>query len=238
MAFLILDRLTFTMGDWGLCASLRVGRGECAALIGASGAGKSTLLSLIAGFEAPDSGAILVDNQDIGSLAPAQRPVTMMFQEHNLFAHLSLYDNIALGCHPGLNLSPADHETINQALEATQLGDISRRRPAGVSGGERQRAALARCLCQKRPLLLLDEPFANLDPRLRQQMHALVDELRQTHALTVIVVSHLPHEAARIADRMVFMHEGQITEQGSASITLADPQSQELRDYLQFTPSG
>ncbi|MGE4635209.1 MAG: thiamine ABC transporter ATP-binding protein [Arenicellales bacterium] len=238
MAFLILDRLTFTMGDWGLCASLRVGRGECAALIGASGAGKSTLLSLIAGFETPDSGAVLVDNQDIGALAPAQRPVTMMFQEHNLFAHLSLYDNIALGCHPGLKLTPADHETINQALEATQLGDISRRRPAGVSGGERQRAALARCLCQKRPLLLLDEPFANLDPRLRQQMHALVDELRQTHALTVIVVSHLPHEAARIADRMVFMHEGQITEQGSASITLANPQSPELRDYLQFTPSG
>jgi len=238
MAFLILDRLTFAMGDWGLCASLQVGRGECAALIGASGAGKSTLLSLIAGFETPDSGAILVDNQDIGSLAPAQRPVTMMFQEHNLFAHLSLYDNIALGCHPGLNLSPADHETINQALEATQLGDISRRRPAEVSGGERQRAALARCLCQKRPLLLLDEPFANLDPRLRQQMHALVDELRQTHGLTVIVVSHLPHEAARIADRMVFMHEGKITEQGSASITLANPQSPELRDYLQFTPSG
>ena len=238
MAFLTLDRLTFTMGDWGLCASLQVRRGECAALIGASGAGKSTLLSLIAGFETPDRGAILVDNQDIGSLAPAQRPVTMMFQEHNLFAHLSLYDNIALGCHPGLNLTPADHETINQALEATQLGDISRRRPAEVSGGERQRAALARCLCQKRPLLLLDEPFANLDPRLRQQMHALVDKLRQTHELTVIVVSHLPHEAARIADRMVFMHEGKITEQGSASITLANPQSQELRDYLQFTPSG
>ena len=238
MAFLILDRLTFTMGDWGLCASLQVGRGECAALIGASGAGKSTLLSLIAGFETPDSGAILVDNQDIDSLAPAQRPATMMFQEHNLFAHLSLYDNIALGCHPGLNLTPADHKTINQALAATQLGDISRRRPAEVSGGERQRAALARCLCQKRPLLLLDEPFANLDPRLRQQMHALVDELRQTHALTVIVVSHLPHEAACIADQMVFMHEGQITEQGSASSTLANPQSPELRDYLQFTPSG
>ena len=232
MAFLILDRLTFTMGDWSLCASLRVGRGQCAALIGASGAGKSTLLSLIAGFETPDSGAILVNNQDIGSLAPAQRP------EHNLFAHLSLYENIALGCHPGLNLTPADHKTINQALEATQLGDISRRRPAGVSGGERQRAALARCLCQKRPLLLLDEPFANLDPRLRLQMHALVDELRQTHGLTVIVVSHLPHEAARIADRMVFIHEGQITEQGSASSTLTNPQSQELRDYLQFTPSG
>ena len=238
MAFLTLDRLTFTMGDWSLCASLQVRRGECAALIGASGAGKSTLLSLIAGFETPDSGAILVDNQDIDSLVPAQRPVTMMFQEHNLFAHLSLYDNIALGCHPGLNLTPADHETINQALAATQLGDISRRRPAEVSGGERQRAALARCLCQKRPLLLLDEPFANLDPRLRQQMHALVDKLRRTHGLTVIVVSHLPHEAARIAEQMVFMHEGQITEQGSASITLATPQSQELRDYLQFTPSG
>ena len=84
---------------------------------------------------------------------------------------------------------------LTRPLRQRQLGDISRRRPAEVSGGERQRAALARCLCQKRPLLLLDEPFANLDPRLRQQMHALVDELRQTHGLTVIVVSHLPHES-------------------------------------------
>jgi len=235
MAFLTLEQITFALGDWQLRASVQVPQGHCVALIGTSGAGKSTLLSLIAGFETPDRGQILVNDVDISSFAPSQRPVTMMFQEHNLFAHLSLYDNIALGCHPGLKLTATDRDTIGRALAATGLSELSSRRPADVSGGERQRAALARCLCQKRPVLLLDEPFASLDPRLRQQMHELVDQLRRAHGLTVIVVSHLPHEVARIADEVIFMHEGSVKEQGPVDITLGDPQSPELRDYLQFT---
>ena len=238
MSFLNIDQLQFRLGDWQLQASLQAQRGECIALIGESGAGKSTLLSLIAGFEQPSDGAIFVNGQRIDELAPAARPVTMMFQENNLFNHLTLYQNIALGCHPGLKLTEDDHELIERALEATRLGALRSRHPGDVSGGERQRAALARCPCQKRPLLLLDEPFTSLDPRLRTKMHELVDELRRTHGLTVIVVSHLPLEVARIADTLAFMHDGRIKEHGATDVTLADPKSPELKEYLQFTAPG
>lgn len=238
MSFLKIDRLQFHLGDWQLRVSLRAERGDCIALIGPSGAGKSTLLSLIAGFEQPDDGRIFVQEQRIDSLAPAARPVTMMFQENNLFNHLTLYQNIALGCHPGLKLTDDDCELIEGALKATQLGALRSRKPADVSGGERQRAALARCLCQKRPLLLLDEPFTGLDPRLRTEMHDLVDALRKNHGLTVIVVSHLPQEVARIADTLAFMHNGRIEEHGPTEATLTDPESSELKEYLRFTAAG
>ncbi len=238
MSFLKIDRLQFRLGDWQLRVSLRAERGDCIALIGPSGAGKSTLLSLIAGFEQPDDGRIFVQEQRIDSLAPAARPVTMMFQENNLFNHLTLYQNIALGCHPGLKLTDDDCELIEGALKATQLGALRSRKPADVSGGERQRAALARCLCQKRPLLLLDEPFTGLDPRLRTEMHDLVDALRMNHGLTVIVVSHLPQEVARIADTLAFMHNGRIEEHGPTEATLTDPESSELKEYLRFTAAG
>jgi thiamine transport system ATP-binding protein len=238
MSFLKIDRLQFHLGDWQLRVSLRAERGDCIALIGPSGAGKSTLLSLIAGFEQPDDGRIFVQEQRIDSLAPAARPVTMMFQENNLFNHLTLYQNIALGCHPGLKLTDDDCELIEGALKATQLGALRSRKPADVSGGERQRAALARCLCQKRPLLLLDEPFTGLDPRLRTEMHDLVDALRKNHGLTVIVVSHLPQEVARIADTLAFMHDGRIQEHGPTEATLTGPESSELKEYLRFTAAG
>ena len=123
-------------------------------------------------------------------------------------------------------------------MAATRLGALQSRKPADVSGGERQRAALARCLCQRRPLLLLDEPFTGLDPQLRVEMHELVDELRKTHALTVIVVSHLPHEIAKIADSLAFMLGGKILKTGPTDAMLSRPENPELSQYLQFTPAG
>lgn len=238
MNFLNIDGVRFRQGDWQLEVDLEAKRGECIALIGPSGAGKSTLLSLIAGFEQPDHGAIFVGEDRIDTLAPATRPVTMMFQENNLFNHLTLYQNIALGCHPGLKLTEEDRELIEAAMAATKLGALQSRKPADVSGGERQRAALARCLCQRRPLLLLDEPFTGLDPQLRVEMHELVDELRKTHTLTVIVVSHLPHEVARIADTLAFMLGGKILKTGPTDAILSQPKNPELSEYLRFTAAG
>ncbi len=211
-----------------------VDRNRCVALIGPSGAGKSTLLSLIAGFETPDQGRILVDDKDVTGRPPAQRPVTMMFQEHNLFAHLSLYDNVALGRHPGLKLTVTDSEVVREALATAGLADLEERLPADVSGGQRQRAALARCLCQQRPLLLLDEPFTSLEPALRQEMHQLVDRLRRKHNLTVILISHLPFEAAAVAQEVLFMHSGRVVEQGPSRVIMKHPKTPELRAYLQF----
>ena len=238
MNFLNIDGVHFRQGEWQLEVDLQAKRGECIGLIGPSGAGKSTLLSLIAGFEQAEHGAIFVNNDRIDTLTPATRPVTMMFQENNLFNHLTLYQNIALGCHPGLKLTDEDRELIDMAMVATRLGALQSRKPADVSGGERQRAALARCLCQRRPLLLLDEPFTGLDPQLRVEMHGLVDELRKAHALTVVVVSHLPHEVAKIADTLAFMLGGKIHGAGPTDTILSQPKDPELAEYLQFTPTG
>ena len=235
MAFLILEDLRFTWGKWQLEVSATVAKGCCVALVGPSGAGKSTLLSLIAGFEAPEQGCIRIDGRDVTDQPPARRPVTMMFQEHNLFANLSLYENVALGCHPGLKLSLDDRQTVEAAFAATNLVGLEARLPADVSGGQRQRAALARCLCQQRPLLLLDEPFTSLEPALRQEMHQLVDRLRRAHDLTVIFVSHLPFEAARMADEVRFMHNGRVVEQGPCPAIMEHPETPELRDYLQYS---
>ena len=179
MAFLTLKNLHFRQGTWQFAIDAKIERNSCTAIIGPSGAGKSTLLSLIAGFERPERGAIFVDAEDITALAPALRPVTILFQENNLFAHLTLARNIGLGRHPGLQLSAEDKTRIEEAVAAVGLDGLEDRLPESVSGGERQRAALARCLCQDRAVLLLDEPFNSLDPALRHEMRSLVDRLRR-----------------------------------------------------------
>ena len=232
MAFLTLKNLRFRQGTWEFAIDAKIERNSCTAIIGPSGAGKSTLLSLIAGFERPEQGAIFVDAEDITALAPALRPVTILFQENNLFAHLTLARNIGLGRHPGLQLSAEDKTRIEEAVAAVGLDGLEDRLPESVSGGERQRAALARCLCQDRAVLLLDEPFNNLDPALRHDMRSLVDRLRRERCLTVLLVSHNPEEAAEIADTALFMHGGQILERGNLEELLKRPRTSQLAHYL------
>ena len=232
MAFLTLKNLRFRQGTWQFAIDAKIERNSCTAIIGPSGAGKSTLLSLIAGFERPEQGAIFVDAEDITALAPALRPVTILFQENNLFAHLTLVRNIGLGRHPGLQLSAEDKTRIEEAVAAVGLDGLEDRLPESVSGGERQRAALARCLCQDRAVLLLDEPFNNLDPALRHDMRSLVDRLRRERCLTVLLVSHNPEEAAEIADTALFLHAGQVLERGNLEKLLKRPQTAQLAHYL------
>ena len=232
MAFLTLKNLRFRQGTWQFAIDAKIERNSCTAIIGPSGAGKSTLLSLIAGFERPEQGAIFVDAEDITALAPALRPVTILFQENNLFAHLTLARNIGLGRHPGLQLSAEDKTRIEEAVAAVGLDGLEERLPESVSGGERQRAALARCLCQDRAVLLLDEPFNSLDPALRHDMRSLVDRLRRERCLTVLLVSHNPEEAAEIADTALFMHGGQILERGNLEELLKRPRTSQLAHYL------
>jgi thiamine transport system ATP-binding protein len=232
MAFLTLKNLRFRQGTWQFAIDAKIERNSCTAIIGPSGAGKSTLLSLIAGFERPERGAIFVDAEDITALAPALRPVTILFQENNLFAHLTLARNIGLGRHPGLQLSAEDKTRIEEAVAAVGLDGLEDRLPESVSGGERQRAALARCLCQDRAVLLLDEPFNSLDPALRHDMRSLVDRLRRERCLTVLLVSHNPEEVAEIADTALFMHGGQILERGNLEELLKRPRTSQLTHYL------
>jgi thiamine transport system ATP-binding protein len=216
--------------------SLAVAAGEFLAVIGPSGAGKSTLLSLIAGFDRPLSGRILVDGRDITDLPPAERPVTMLFQDHNLFAHLDVLANVGLGIHPGLRLTAADRGRAAQALARVGLAGMERRLPSQLSGGERQRVALARSLVRERPLLLLDEPFAALGPAMRREMLDLVDRMRQERGLTILMVSHQPEDARLAAGRTAWVEGGAIRRIGPTAALFADPEFAALRGYLGELP--
>ncbi|WP_160007771.1 ATP-binding cassette domain-containing protein [Rhizobium sp. 18055] len=188
----------------------RLPAGAIIAVTGASGAGKSTFLNLLAGFDTATRGRILIGGKDVGDQHPSERPVSLVFQDNNLFAHLDVFTNIGLGVHPALKLSSSDRLAIEAALEKVGLAGFERRMPATLSGGERQRVAFARALVRRRPVLLLDEPFAALDPGLRSEMAALLIAMHRDSGNTVVIVSHDPEEVRRIADYAIFIDQGRI----------------------------
>ncbi|ART82163.1 thiamine ABC transporter ATP-binding protein [Oceanisphaera profunda] len=205
--------------------------GEITALIGPSGAGKSTLLAMIGGFAPIDSGDLLFNEQSLNALSPAERPITTLFQDHNLFWHLCVYQNIAIGLSPSLKLNAVQKQQIQEVASQVGIADLLQRMPATLSGGQQQRVGLARCLARRRPILLLDEPFSALDPALRYELLALLRSQADQLQLTVLLVTHHPEEAARIADQLVYIHQGRILEQGNGELLLA-PRTSELAAYL------
>src|SRR5260221_3581422 len=231
MSFLECRDLTFRYEQMLMRFDLAVEAGSCLAVIGPSGAGKSTLLALIGGFEQAESGQVLVDGVDITRLPAARRPVTTLFQDHNLFAHLTAAQNVGLGLDPGLRLNAEQDQDVTTALTQVGLADFGTRLPAQLSGGERQRVAIARCLVRRRPILLLDEPFAALGPALRQEMLDLVDDLHRTAGLTVVMVTHDPQDAARIAARTAFIAAGEVVAVDATARLLASS-APALRAYL------
>ncbi|EML2227726.1 MULTISPECIES: thiamine ABC transporter ATP-binding protein ThiQ [Klebsiella] len=201
--------------------TLSVERGERIAVLGPSGAGKSTLLNLIAGFLPPASGSLLIDGEKHNATPPAQRPVSMLFQENNLFNHLTVRQNIGLGIHPGLKLNREQHAQVMAIAGQMGMDTLLDRLPGELSGGQRQRAALARCLVRQQPVLLLDEPFSALDPALRQEMLTLVADVCQRQQLTLLMVSHSVEDAARIAPRSIVVAEGRIAWDGATDDLLS-----------------
>ena len=199
--------------------TLSVRQGEMIAVLGPSGAGKSTLLNLIAGFLQPASGSIVIENRDHTRTPPAKRPVSMLFQENNLFNHLTVRQNIALGMHPGLKLNDAQRQKLESIAAQMGITEFIDRLPGELSGGQRQR--VARCLVRAQPVLLLDEPFSALDPALRQEMLALVQDVCQHQQLTMLMVSHSIEDAARIAPRSVVIAEGRILWDGKTEELLS-----------------
>ncbi|VDC23233.1 thiamine ABC transporter ATP-binding protein [Pseudogemmobacter humi] len=226
-----LDELLLTQGDFRLAADWQVPPGARIALIGPSGAGKSSLLAAIAGFYAPASGRVLWDGRDLTPLTPGERPLSILFQDQNLFPHLTLAENLGLGLRPALRLTPGERARVTEALDRVGLTGMGARRPAQLSGGQVSRAALARVLLRARPLLLLDEPFAALGPALKQEMLALVAEVAGDTGATVLMVTHDPRDALEFAALTVIVAGGLAAAPQPTAALFADPPAV-LRDYL------
>lgn len=227
-----LEAVRFSYDATEMEFDVRFAAGKVTAVMGPSGSGKSTLLNLVAGFEQPQAGRILFDGRDMSAAAPAERPVSMVFQENNLFAHLDVAANVGLGRSPGLKLNEADRAAVRIALERVGLGGKEKRLPRELSGGERQRVALARVLVRDKAVLLLDEPFASLGPALRDDMLDLLADLQRERAMTVLFVTHQPDDAERIADDVVFLEGGAVAAFGQAEDFFGSKAPDAFRRYL------
>lgn len=232
MSGLELNNLNFSRDSFSLGLSTMLPQGSKTLLVGASGAGKSTLLSLIAGFLYPKTGTIMWQGEDITSLPPQGRPLTLLFQEHNLFPHLTLEKNVALGLQPSLKLKEEEKEKLQEMLKKMGISHLQTKYPFELSGGERQRGALARSLLRQKPLLLLDEPLGPLGPGLRKEMLELLSFVANEFNLTLLITTHQPEEALSLADHMLFLEEGRIIESGPPKALLSAPDCPELRKYL------
>ncbi|WP_340620867.1 thiamine ABC transporter ATP-binding protein ThiQ [Xenorhabdus siamensis] len=210
-----LENVTYTYEQIAMRFDFNAEAGERIAILGPSGAGKSTLLSLMAGFQFAKSGDIWLDKENHTNTAPSKRPVSMLFQENNLFSHLTIEQNIGLGLHPGLKLNVQQRQTLQQIASQVSLTEYLNRLPVQLSGGQRQRAALARCLVRQQPVLLLDEPFSALDPALRNEMLELLDQVCRDRKLTLLMVSHNLDDAAKIASRTLLIVDGAIHYDGA-----------------------
>jgi putrescine transport system ATP-binding protein len=212
--------------------TLEIAQGEFFALLGPSGCGKTTLLRLLAGFETPSEGRILLDGEDIAAVPPHRRPVNMMFQNYALFPHLTVEGNIAFGLRQE-NVSPAEiAERVTDMLALTRLQGFGSRRIDQLSGGQRQRVALARSLIKRPRVLLLDEPLAALDKKLRAETQFELMELQRKLGTTFVIVTHDQEEAMIVADRIAVMNRGKLMQVAAPAEIYEQPNSRWVADFI------
>lgn len=211
---------------------LDITKGEIFALLGSSGCGKTTLLRMLGGFETPTSGRIFLEGEDITELPPYERPINMMFQSYALFPHLTVFDNVAFGLKRD-GLPKAEIAVrVEQMLDLVQLKPYAKRKPHQLSGGQQQRVALARSLAKRPKLLLLDEPLAALDKKLRERTQLeLVNILRKV-GVTCVMVTHDQEEAMTMADRIAVMKDGRFLQLGTPMEIYEHPQSRFIADFI------
>jgi putrescine transport system ATP-binding protein len=212
--------------------SLEVARGEFVALLGGSGSGKSTLLRVVAGFEAPDAGRVLIDGADQAGVPPPRRPCSMVFQNYALFPHLSVFDNVAYGLRregaPAFDIAAR----VREALALVGLEPMAQRKPHQLSGGQRQRVALVRSLIKRPALLLLDEPLGALDAALRESTGQELRRLQRQSGAAFVMVTHDQAEALALADRVVVLHQGRVVQQGAPQALYAAPRTRFVAQFL------
>ncbi len=228
-----LEQVSLQLGQQHFFFDTSFEEAKVTAVVGPSGSGKSTLLNLVAGFERPTGGRVLIGSDHMCGRDPAERPISLIFQDNNLFAHLDIVTNIGLGISPSLRLTQEDKAKIASALERVGLAGFEKRLPSSMSGGERQRAALARALVRQRAVMLLDEPFAALDPGLRAGMAGLLKELQSENGNTVLLVTHHPDDIRRLADAVVFLSDGKILFQGATEAFFSATDIPEVGAFLQ-----
>lgn len=212
--------------------SLSIYKGELFSLLGGSGCGKTTLLRLLGGFETPTAGRILIDGVDVTNWPPYRRPVNMMFQSYALFPHMTVYQNIAFG----LKQEPLNkneiHQRVQEGLDLVQMSGYAHRKPHELSGGQRQRVALARSLVKQPKLLLLDEPLAALDKKLREQTQFELVNIQERVGITFVVVTHDQEEAMTMSSRMAVMEEGRIRQLGVPHDVYEYPNSRFVAEFI------
>ncbi len=212
--------------------SLDIAKGEIFALLGSSGCGKSTLLRMLAGFETPTSGSIVLNGRDLSTMPPYERPMNMMFQSYALFPHLTVWDNIAFGLRRSKMARDDIAAQVEAMLKLVQLGKFAQRKPHQLSGGQQQRVALARSLAKKPQLLLLDEPLGALDKKLREETQIELVNIIENVGVTCVMVTHDQEEAMTMASRLAVMSEGRFLQVGAPGDIYETPATRFVADFI------
>ena len=228
---LSLNKIEIVQGSFNLGAHFDVAAGQKVAVIGPSGAGKSTLVGAICGFIDLRAGQLILAGRDITNVQPDGRDMAMLFQDNNLFPHLTIAQNVGLGIRPAMRLTSDEAAQVHKALQRVGLTNFGSRKPSELSGGQQSRAALARALVQSKSWMILDEPFAALGPALRAEMLDLVAEVAAETKAGVMMVTHAPEDAQRISDSVIFVADG-VAHGPQATAGLLDNPPPALKAYL------
>jgi spermidine/putrescine transport system ATP-binding protein len=212
--------------------NLTINKGEFFSLLGPSGCGKTTLLRIIAGFESPDAGKVIIDGVDYTETPPYKRPVNMVFQNYALFPHLNVFENVAFGLKYANIKKSEVIRRVYEALEMVRLTGLENRKPSELSGGQKQRVALARALVLKPKVLLLDEPLNALDPKLRKEMQVELKKLQHEVGITFIFVTHDQEEALSISDRIAVINSGKIEQVGTGYEIFERPRTEFVANFM------
>jgi putrescine transport system ATP-binding protein len=233
-AYVRISHVTKKFGDFVAVddVSLDIRRGEIFCLLGGSGSGKTTLLRMLAGFERPSAGTIYLEGVDMGAIPPYERPVNMMFQSYALFPHMSVEKNVAFGLEQEGLGRDAIRRQVGEILDIVKMGGFGARKPHQLSGGQRQRVALARALVKRPKLLLLDEPLAALDKKLREHTQFELLNIQQRLGVTFIVVTHDQEEAMTLGQRLGVMNHGRIVQVGTPSDIYESPATRFVADFI------